>query len=212
MEGHTGEVVASRVSRDFLVNASNPAREWESANATRFSQDWRGEDPDPGRETTVRILWTGQNLYVRFECLYREIFVFADSDPNGRRDHLWERDVAEAFLQPEPTKERHYKEFEVAPNGMWLDLDISPGGRADLKSGLQRSVSLDEKRLTWSAELAIPIKSVTPDFDPKAIWRTNFYRVEGPAEPRSYLAWQPTKTPQPNFHVPGAFGRLRFAD
>jgi alpha-galactosidase len=39
----------------------------------------------------------------------------------------------------------------------------------------------------------------------------NFYRVEGPQEPRAYLAWRPTKTPQPNFHVPSAFGKLRFA-
>ena len=31
-------------------------------------------------------------------------FLFEDSDPNGRRDHLWDRDVAEAFLQPDPSR------------------------------------------------------------------------------------------------------------
>jgi alpha-galactosidase len=80
-----------------------------------------------------------------------------------------------------------------------------------LKSGLQRSVILDEKSRTWTAELAIPIKSLTANFNPSAIWRANFYRVEGTKEPRAYLAWQPTHTPQPNFHVPSAFGKLRFA-
>jgi len=148
---------------------------------------------------------------LRFECRYRELFVFEDSDPHGRRNHLWDRDVAEAFLQPDPSSENFYREFEVSPNGMWVDLDIFPGGLADLKSGLQRSVVLDEKSRTWTAELAIPMKSLTTKFDPSAIWRANFYRVEGRSEPRAYLAWQPTHTPQPNFHVPEAFGKLRFA-
>jgi len=55
------------------------------------------------------------------------------------------------------------------------------------------------------------MNALTQNFDPKVVWRVNFYRVEGPQEPRAYLAWRPTKTPQPNFHVPSAFGKLRFA-
>jgi alpha-galactosidase len=94
---------------------------------------------------------------------------------------------------------------------MWIDLEIFPGGLADLKSGMQRSVGLDEKSHVWTAELAMPMKSLTPHFDPAAVWRANFYRVEGTKDPRAYLAWQPTGTPQPNFHVPSAFGKLRFA-
>jgi alpha-galactosidase len=125
---------------------------------------------------------------------------------------LWDRDVAEAFLQPDPSREHYYREFEVSPNGMWIDLDIFPGGLSDLKSGLKKSVVLDSDRHRWAAELAIPLKALTPNFDPKLIWRANFYRVEGKEEPRAYLAWQPTGTPAPNFHVPAAFGKLRFAE
>jgi hypothetical protein len=33
------------------------------------------------------------------------------------------------------------------------------------------------------------------------------YRLEG-AKPRQYLAWSPTRTPKPDFHVPDAFGWL----
>ena len=159
----------------------------------------------------MRALWSPRTLYLRFECRYRELYVFDDADSNGRRDHLWDRDVAEAFLQPDPSREHYYKEFEVSPNGMWIDLDISPGPLADLKSGLGHSVMLDKKTHTWTAELAIPIKALTSHFDPKAVWRANFFRVEGKAEPRAYMAWRPTGTPEPNFHVPHAFGKLRFA-
>ena len=103
-----------------------------------------------------------------------------------------------------------YKEFEVAPNGMWIDLDIIPSGRGDLRSGMTRSVHVDEKRKIWTAELAIPMKALTKNFDPSAAWRVNFYRVEGQIEPRKYMAWQPTMSPQPNFHVPEKFGTMRF--
>ena len=203
---------ANHTTSAIMLDAAHPAKAWQTANAISFSTDWQGKNPDPGRETTVRVLWSDQTLYLRFECKYRELFVFPDSDSNGRRDHLWDRDVAEVFLQPDPSKERFYREFEVSPNGMWIDLDIFPGGLQNLKSGLQRSVAVDEASHTWAAELAIPMAALTSHFDPHAIWRVNFYRVEGGQEPRTYLAWQPTGTAEPNFHVPSAFGRLRFAE
>jgi alpha-galactosidase len=206
----SSEIVAAYIDHEFALDASHKAKEWERASPVSFDSDWQGKNGDPGLETQVQALWSRQHLYLRFECRYREFFTFEDSDPSGRRDHLWDRDVVEAFLQPDPSRERFYREFEVSPNGMWIDLDIFPGGLADLKSGLQRSVAKDEGARTWNAELAIPIRSLTANFDPAAIWRTNFYRVEGKKEPRTYLAWQPTHTPQPNFHVPSAFGKLRF--
>lgn len=207
----SAEIVAAYVPHDIKLNAGRPAAEWHSASPVAFCSDWQGKDADAERETKVRVLWSLRTLYLRFECRYRELYLFADGDTNGRRDHLWDRDVAEAFLQPDPSRERYYKELEVSANGMWIDLDISPGGLADLQSGLQRSVFLDQKSRIWAAELAIPMKSLTAHFDSKLVWRANFYRVEGTKEPRAYLAWQPTNTPEPNFHVPSAFGRLRFA-
>ena len=204
-------ITAAHVAGQVALNASHPASQWERAEPICFSCDWQGKNADPKLQTEVRLLWSPQALYLRFVCHYRELWVFDDSDPNGRRDELWDRDVAEAFLQPDPSRPAFYREFEVSPNGMWVDLDIFPGGRSDLKSGMRRSVSLDKQQHTWAAELEIPVRSLTPNFDPARIWRANFYRVEGSKEPRTYLAWQPTNTPQPNFHVPDAFGELQFA-
>lgn len=203
-------VIAHHVAQDIGLDASHSATEWNHAAPIIFSSNWQGAKPEADRETQVRLLWSAKKLYLRFQCSYRSINVFPDSDPNGRRDHLWDRDVAEAFLQPDASRPRFYKEFEVSPNGMWIDLDIFPGGLADLKSGLERSVVLDEKQQIWVAELGIPIRALTERFDPDHPWRANFYRVEGQREPRSYLAWSPTHSPQPNFHVPEAFGVLHF--
>jgi alpha-galactosidase len=219
-------ITAHEITDEIELDARHPAPEWTNALPTTFNADWQGENADPRRQTEVRALWTPQAFYLRFACRYRELFVFDDSDPNGRRDHLWDRDVAEAFLQPDPSPPHRYKEFEVSPNGMWIDLDIGPpnempgndasGNSAsaaprNLQSGLTRSVWLNQEENIWTAEVAIPMKALIANFDPRALWRANFYRVEGRQEPRSYSAWQPTKTPQPNFHVPEAFGYLEFA-
>ena len=184
---------------------------WEAAQGVRFNADWQGKNADPERETEVRLLWTPEALHLRFRVRYRVVAVFADAEPNGRRDQLWDRDVAEVFLQPNLSEPRRYKEFEISPNGLWIDLDIASGEKHDLKSGLRRRVILNERAKTWIAELALPMKSLVKQFDPDATWKVNFYRVEGAIEPRFYSAWQPTGTPVPNFHVPEAFGRLVFA-
>jgi hypothetical protein len=184
---------------------------WELAAPLQFKSDWQGKNADPERETEVRLLWTPESLYLRFRVRYRVITVFSDAEPNGHRDQLWNRDVVETFLQPDPTHLRRYKEFEVSPNGFWIDLDIGPGEKHDLKSGLRRRVILNEAAKTWVAEMALPMKCLVERFDPAATWRVNFYRVEGAAEPRFYSAWRPTGTPAPNFHVPETFGELVFA-
>jgi alpha-galactosidase len=205
------EIAASYIDDEIVLDARHPAEDWRIAEVISFYTDWQGKNADPGRETQVRVLWSERSLYIRFECRYRELCVFEDAESDGRRDQLWDRDVAEVFLQPDPMLPLFYREFEVSPNGMWIDLDIFPGGRADLKSGMQCSAFVNPAAHTWAAELGIPMPALASNFDPSMVWRANFYRVEGSKEPRAYLAWQPTLTPQPNFHVPSAFGRLRLA-
>jgi alpha-galactosidase len=205
-----GTAVAVRMTEPCDVEGFPSLPSWESAEVVRFNADWQGKNADPGRETEVRLLWTEETLFLRFQAKYRTITIFPDAEANGRRDQLWDRDVAEVFLQPDRSNLRRYKEFEVSPNGFWIDLDIAPGEKNDLKSELNRRVFLNEAQKTWFAELAIPMKCLVARFDLAAAWRVNFYRVEGAKEPRFYSAWRPTGTEVPNFHVPGAFGELVF--
>jgi len=185
---------------------------WEKAPAIRFDRDWRGANADSQRATEVRLLWNRETLFVQFVCRFRELHVFPDACPDGWRDQLWDRDVAEAFLQPDDLDPLIYKELEVAPNGYWIDLNLAHGEKEELRSGLRRRVWQDAQSKTWTAQLAVPMRSLTPAFDPQKSWRANFYRVEGRGEPRFYAAWSPTLTPQPNFHVPAAFGHLVFQE
>ena len=187
-------------------------RDWRATSELAFDADWRGQNADPQRRTEVRLLWTPETLHVQFKARYRSITAFADSTSDGRTDRLWERDVCEAFFAPDASHPYMYKEFEVAPNGLWIDLDIVTKSKRDLRSGLRRQVRIDEANKTWQAMLAIPMTSLTASFDVTQTWRANFFRVEGPREPRFYSAWQPTHTPEPDFHCPAAFGTLTFLE
>ena len=185
---------------------------WQRASQIRFDHDWRGQNADASRATQVRLLWTSETLFLRFEASYRDLNVYLDAREDGWRDKLWDRDVAETFLQADSSDPLKYKEFEIAPNGFWIDLDISHGSLKELHSKLRRRVIQNNSEKTWTAELAIPMQSLTTDFDPKQAWRVNFYRIEGKTEPRFYSAWSPTYSAQPNFHVPAAFGKLVFGE
>jgi alpha-galactosidase len=187
-----------------------PQSAWERAPALLFDHDWQGKNADPGRATEVRLLWMLETLFVRFECRYRTVNVFPDARADGWRDELWDRDVAETFLQADASDPLAYREFEISPNGLWIDLAVSHGQTEELHSGLKRRARIDEKARVWTAEMAIRMKALTASFDATQAWRANFFRVEGEGEPRFYSAWSPTHSAHPNFHVPSAFGTLRF--
>jgi len=204
------EVLAARVKTPLDAHGLPDAGAWQDASAVAFCWDWQGENADPVRETEVRVAWTPEFLFLRYRAKYREIYVYPQT--NSRVNKLWDRDVAEVFLQPDGNEPRHYKEFEISPNGNWIDLDIAPGKFVHLTCALRTRVTIDTAAETWVAELGIPMECLTSEFDAKKSWRLNLFRIEGPEPNRFYSAWRPTKTPKPNFHVPEAFGVLRFAE
>jgi len=182
---------------------------WETAPSVAFCCDWRGENADPGRETEARLLWAPGHLFIRFRCHYRRIYVYEGQI--GRRDRLWLRDVAEVFIRPAEEDLRHYREFEISPNGDWLDLDIFSGTRSILSCNLKSRVVLDLSASIWTAEFAIPMNCLTTGFNPRQIWHLNLFRIEGREPDRFYSSWRPTHTARPDFHVPEQFGELCFS-
>jgi hypothetical protein len=167
----------------------------------------------PGHRTEIRSRWTGKNLYLLFICPYQELNLKPDPKTDVETNNLWNWDVAEAFIGSDPRHIRLYKEFEVSPQGEWVDLDIdlnSPHHEDGWKwnSGLKVAVNIDHKSKTWYACMRIPYSSI--DTRPPAagnILRVNFFRAQGPPPERKGIAWQPTR--QHTYHVPEAFGRLK---
>ena len=121
--------------------------------------------------------------------------------------------MCEIFVAPDGANPSHYFEFEAAPTGEWIDLGITvrPDGREtdwDFVSGFKTAAKLEQERLLVG--MRIPWSHAIPKPQHGDSWRVNLFRCVGPEGPERYLAWQPTRTPEPNFHIPEAFGTLQF--
>jgi hypothetical protein len=136
-------------------------------------------------------------------------------------DPLYEEDVIEVFLAPQRLTE--YFELEVSPNGTIFDARIeSPDGnrttmRADrgwtcegLVAAVRRVVESDGA-ITFDVLVRLPFAALergAPEAGEE--WRVNFFRIDRHPGGDEYSAWSPTMKDPADFHVPAAFGTLRF--
>ncbi|HEX3557997.1 MAG TPA: carbohydrate-binding family 9-like protein [Pyrinomonadaceae bacterium] len=209
----TNIVEALRVEHDLTAGDFDDAA-WSRPRAAQIARYWSGEDAPPGRRAEARALWNEHALSVRFDCRQAEpLVVSAAPRLEQKTIGLWDRDVCELFITPERDAIRHYFEFEVAPTGEWIDLKLTvrPQGRATdwhYHSGVTAAARLREDSITLG--LRVPWKHMGRAPRAGERWRCNLFRCVGRDPSRGYLAWQPTHTPEPSFHVPDKFGWMAF--
>ena len=191
---------------------------WVTASAQSMSKDCSRKIDYPNIKTEIRAFWTDRDLYVLFKCPYTVLNLFLPADNSKKRVGLWDRDVVEMFLGDDWTNIRHYREFEIAPTGDWIDLAIDldhQNYNHDWTSGWQTAARIDEQGKVWNAAARIPLNAISANrVEAGTKWRMNLYRIDGlGADPqRHFLCWQPTcvQNRDPN-HVPEHFGTLVFA-
>jgi alpha-galactosidase len=185
---------------------------WRRARLLTLDRDWRGEAAPNQLHTTARVLWNADEILFGFECEYTELDVDEEFDVNEERISLWDRDVCEAFVRsPREPHERIYKEFEVAPTGQWCDLlvdRLSMTHDWKWRSGMRTASRIYAK--FWRAVMAIPFVAFGHRPQDGETWSANLFRISRLAGERRYLAFSPTYTEKPNFHVPERFVNLHF--
>ena len=207
------KIKIAHIKNDFSVNELD-SKFWEKAKQVVIDRYWSGENAPKDRRFKAKLVWSDTALYVRFEANQAEPLVVSET-PNlkSKTKGLWDRDVCEIFLAPNKAEFRKYFEFEIAPNGEWIDLEIyqKPDERItvwDYTSGMQTATRVEKDKFS----AAIKIEWQAFGKTPKAgeVWLGNIFRCVGAGATRGYLAWQPTRTKEPSFHVPERFGDLEF--
>ncbi len=214
---------ASRTSQaaERLLDQSDAS--WDKCREVTIDRFWNGKSAlkERGQDwknlTRVRAQWNEDFIIFSFQCWFDHLNVDESWATDRSIFGLWERDVVEAFIQPEACEE--YFEIEVSPLGQWLDAHIREP-RVDVDFGwnsqLRLKAFIDSAAAMWYAQVAIPFRSILlacvgePVPSEGDAWRLNLFRMAGEAPDRDYLAWRPTFTPQPDFHKPGSFGNLIF--
>ncbi len=206
-------VEVRHISSD-LPASSLDDREWDLATAVSLTHYWSGVEAPRARHAEARLLWSDAALHVRFSCRQHEPLVISRNPQTDRKTiGLWDRDVCEIFIAPNPNLRDNYFEFEAAPTGEWIDLAIkhtSEGRKTDFEfsSGVSAAGRMVEQgvlvamRIPWQGAIKRPQLYEN--------WRANLFRCVGSGEDRGYLAWRPTRTVKPDFHAPQAFGELHF--
>jgi hypothetical protein len=214
MESNT-EAVARRAPYDSAPDANAHSPFWQHASVTHFDGDFFGK-PIAGHASQVLLQWTSAYLYLLFVCPYETLHLKPNPNLADETFALWDWDVAEVFIGHDFANIRRYAEFEVSPQGEWVDLAIDrdrpvPEDGWVWKSGCTVAARIDESAKVWYGFMQIPWSAIDPR--PAAagnLLRINFFRCQGADPGRKYIAWQaPGK---PSFHVPETFGTLRLID
>ena len=187
---------------------------WNNAETITVSRYWSGDEAPLAERFEARCLWSPRHFGVLFNAAQDGTPVVSPAPVLDRKTiGLWERDVCELFLAKGGKFAGSYLEFEVAPTGEWLDLEITaaPDGREtewDFDSGMECAASIEAGRVVMAVR--IPWEAFGERPNAGSAWRGNLYRAVGAGETRGYLAWSPTLTETPDFHVPERFGTFIF--
>lgn len=206
------EYQCRQIEHELTVDGNLDKPEWQQAEWAALVNTVTGDPPK--LQTKAKLLWSSRFLYAGFCCEDDHI----EATMTGFNDKLYEEDVVELFITPDPVS-KTYIEIEVNPLNALLHYFIANDGKGNVigyartEQTIQTAVGKDEKTGNWTAELAIPFRELVTAWHipPQANdrWRFNLYRIDRreSAEPE-YSAWSPTM--KANFHVPDKFGQIVF--
>src|SRR5580765_7804381 len=112
------------VEEDLPLDTNPTAPFWRGAIPEYMDANSHGQ-LDPKYRTEIRSRWTNRNLYILYICPYEQLNLKPNPQTSAETNELWNWDVAEAFIGSDFKDIKRYKEFEISPQGEWVDLDIN---------------------------------------------------------------------------------------
>jgi hypothetical protein len=204
-------IESMRAAEDVALETNPSSQFWRAARATYMEVDAHG-NPVPEYRTEVRTRWTDKNLYFLYVCPYQQLNLKPNPQTSTETNQLWNWDVAEVFIGSDFRDIKRYKEFELSPQGEWIDLDIdlhNPHHEDGWtwNSGFEVSARIDQAAHVWYGAMRIPYSAIDPR-SPAAgnRLRVNLFRSQGPP-PQKQVTWQAPMSD--SFHVPERFGLLK---
>jgi hypothetical protein len=203
---------STRAPEDVALTTDPVNAFWNGAGVVFADESKNGESVGSYR-TEIRSRWTRNNLYFLFICPYETLYLKPEPRTSTETYQLWDWDVAEVFLGTDFKNIRKYKEFEISPQGEWIDLDIdlTKPHHEDgwtWNSGFVVSARVDREARIWYGAMRIPFSAlgISKPRDGET-FRINLFRSQGPPSHRVQIAWR--RTMRETFHVPERFGILR---
>lgn len=201
-----------RAAQDVAPLPDPSSEFWSKAPRVLLELDAGGKRV-PRYATEVRSRWTPGYLYFLFVCPYDELYLKPNPTTTTETNELWNWDVAEVFIGSDFKDLRRYKEFEISPQGEWIDLDVDlhkPHHEDGWvwNSGFQVAARIDRQAKIWYGAMRIPFPAIAAaPPTPGMQFRMNLFRGQGPPSKWTSITWQPPLTA--TFHTPERFGLLK---
>lgn len=169
------------------------------------------------QKTAAQIAVSGHRIYLYAKAQDKHIRARAQR----LNDPVHEDSCFEFFITPWNEKSKAYFNIEINCMGtLYMAYRDEDGkktmisqeqfGQMSIESSL-KGVKDIKKETSWELKVMIPIsllEELSGREIKKDLWYGNFYRCGG-EEDDQYAAWNPVKTPEPNYHQPMQFGKLR---
>ncbi len=168
------------ISESIKIDGSLADPAWKTAiPVTGFTQQELSEGDPASEKTEVRVLYDEENIYIGFKCF--------DSDPSGiiakqlKRDGSFGSDDYVVVVFDTYHDMRTGFEFSVNPNGAKVDASFRGGNSETSVTSTEWDAIWETRAMItadgWTAELAIPFKSLRFPTTDIQEWGINFQRT-----------------------------------
>lgn len=146
--------LSKRLKSDTALNVDPNSALWKSAPAVFGGNNAKGQ-PTPGHRSEFRSRWTDKTSTSCSSAL-SGLYLIQPPVTDKETNKLWEHDAAEIFIGADFEKIWQYREYQVSPQGEWVDLDIDrkepkPEGGWRWDSGFTVAAHIDKERRSGMA-------------------------------------------------------------
>lgn len=183
-----------------------------------------GDKPLFTPSVQAKMMYDSINLYVIFRVNDKFVRCLV-TEYNGP---VYEEPAVEFFFSPDPENPGKYFNLEINCGGTPLmqynDFTAKTQNfikaedikKIEIAHSLPQVVDPEiSEPVTWTIEYSIPLamlekyaKVIYPK--PGIEWRANFYKIAEKGSSVHFLTWSVVDNPEPNFHLPQFFGKLKF--
>jgi hypothetical protein len=197
---------------------------WDVANTIKITEwPWHTSDLPAPPKITVKALYSSTHFFIKYQ-VYEN---FIQAKHTGTQSMVCQDSCVEFFAAPNDKgyfnfelncigtvhlgygKERHNR-IKIKDSDL-KQINIS----TSLPKGIAISSPIDGPKNGYSVSYSIPFSlfekySNTEPPQKGTVWNANFYKCGDLTPEPSWGAWNPVKTPQPDFHRPEFFGEIIF--